>query len=119
VTNTPSSSSAKAVRTGRFSFKEPTLLRPRVRLFPDALVLEGWHWRGRFRRRFPLRNILQVDVTSTGRLLIWTRSGETLRLRLTEALAWKQAIESYQTSRPDTARMDAEMTPPDTPTPSN
>lgn len=96
MTNASSGSRAKAVRTGRFSFKEPTLLRPRVRLFPDALVLEGWHWRGRFRRYVPLRDILQVDVTSTGRLLIWLTSGETIRLRLDAAEAWKKAIERLQ-----------------------
>ncbi len=86
----------KAVRAGRFSFKEPTLLLPRVRLFPDGLVLEGWRWNGRYRRRIALRRILQVDVTSTGRLLIWLTNGETIRLRLDAAEAWRQAIERYR-----------------------
>lgn len=87
---------SKAIRAGRFSFKEPTLLWPRVRLFPDGLVLDGWRWNGRFRRQIALDRILQVDVTSTGRLLIWLTTGETIRLRLDEAEAWKQAIEKYR-----------------------
>lgn len=95
-----SQSQIKAVRIGRFSFKEPTLLRPRIRLFTDALVLEGWQWRGRFCRRVPLADVLQVDVTSNGRLLIWMRSGEAIRLRLSEAWAWKQAIEHEREAQP-------------------
>lgn len=89
----------KAVRASRFSFKEPTLLCPRVRLFPDDLVLEGWQWRGRYHRQIALSRILQIDVTSTGRLLLWLTTGETIRLRVDEAEAWKQAIEA-QRERP-------------------
>lgn len=95
-----SKASPKAVRTSPFSFKEPTLLFPRVRLYEDHLVLDGWHWRGRYCRRLALGRILQVDITSTGRLLIWLTTGETIRLRLDEAEAWKQAIENYRTRPP-------------------
>ena len=95
-----SNASSKALRTSRFSFREPALLFPRVRLFPGRLVLDGWHWRGRFRRQITLAHILQVDVTSTGRLILWLTSGETIRLRLDDAGAWKQAIERYQGAWP-------------------
>lgn len=89
ISNAPS----KALRTSRFSFREPALLFPRMRLYPGLLVLDGWQWHGRFRRQIPLGHILQVDVTSAGRLIFWLSSGETIRLRLDDALAWKKAIE--------------------------
>ncbi len=62
----PSNAPSTALRTSRFSFREPALLFPRVRLYPGRLVLDGWHWHGRFCRQIPLGHILQVDVTSTG-----------------------------------------------------
>ena len=95
----PSNAPSTALRTSRFSFREPALLFPRVRLYPGLLVLDGWHWHGRFCRQIPLGHILQVDVTSTGRLIFWLSSGETIRLRLDDAAAWKQAIERYQGAR--------------------
>lgn len=106
----PSNTSPRATRTGRFSFREPTLFFPRVQLFPDRLILSGWRWRGRYRRQIPLKAILQVDVTSTGWLLIWLTSGETVRLRLEAPEAWKWALERCQAPMRRT-----EGTPPATP----
>ena len=88
-----SSFTPKALRTSRFSFREPLLLFPRVRLYRDHLTLEGWTWRARFRRRIQRRDILQADVTSTGRLILWLHHGETIRLRVDDAAAWKTALD--------------------------
>jgi hypothetical protein len=88
------------VRSGCFSFREPLFLFPRMTLHRDRLELAGWSWRGRYRRQIAVARILQVDVTSTGRLLLWLSSGETLRLRVRNADAWKQAIDACRpTSR--------------------
>ena len=89
-------SSPKALRSSRFSFREPPLWFPRLRLFPDHLRLEGWHWQGRYLRRIDLDDILQVDITGTGRLLVWLTRGETIRLRLHDAAAWKRAIDHHR-----------------------
>ena len=83
----------KALRTSRFSFRDPLLLCARARLYPDWLDLTGWYWRGRYHRRVPLNHLLQVDVTGSGHLLLWLASGEAIRLRLADAAAWKEAID--------------------------
>jgi len=95
VPQSPTKAPPEAVCASYFSFREPALLFARVRLFPRYLLLEGWHWRGRYRQHVALEDILQVDVTSTGRLLIWLTTGETLRLRLDDAIAWRRAIKPY------------------------
>ena len=94
--------SPKTIRKSHFSFREPTLLFARVRLHPEALDLRGWHLRGLYRRQIPLGEILQVDVTSNGRLLLWLTSGEPVRLHLDDAMGWKEAIEHYLTRRRQT-----------------
>ncbi len=95
VLQSPTKAPPESVRASHFSFREPALLFSRVRLFPGYLLLEGWHWRGHYRQQVALEDILQVDVTSTGRLLIWLTTGETLRLRLDDAIAWRRAIKPY------------------------
>lgn len=76
-----------------FDFQNPSLFRGRVRLLADALVLTGWHWRGRYRRRIALDRILHADVRDDG-LILWLFDGETLRLRVPEPEQWKAEIEA-------------------------
>ena len=78
--------------SGPFSFSEPALLFPRAELHEDRIDLAGWGWRGRYRLRVPLASVLRADVTPTGRLVLWLRSGEALRLRVPDAPAWQRAI---------------------------
>lgn len=75
-----------------FSFAHPTLLWARARLYEDRLELTGWRLTGRYRRRIPLRRILQADVTDENRLLLWMADGQMLRLRIDRAERWQQAI---------------------------
>ncbi len=70
-----------------------------MRLFSDHLRFDAWNWRGRYHRRIDLDDVLQVDVTGAGRLLVWLTNGESIRLRLHEAAAWKQAIEQHRGAR--------------------
>ncbi|MEM6327216.1 MAG: hypothetical protein AAF791_08870 [Bacteroidota bacterium] len=82
-----------ALLSSSFSFSEPVLLFPRAVLHEDRIELVGWQWRGRYRLRIPLGAVLRADVTPTGRLVLWLQTGEALRLRVPDALAWQQAIE--------------------------
>ncbi len=80
----------------RFAFRDPALLFARATLEGDALVLRGWTWCGRYRRRLPLGRILQADVRGDEQgdeLILWLFDGEVLRLRIDEAPTWKAAIE--------------------------
>ena len=92
----PRLTSPDAVLSGRFRFRNPSLLWARVRLYPDRLELSGWHMQGRYVRRIPVRQILQADATTFDSLLLWLSDGETIRLRVKEAFRWKQAIEQQQ-----------------------
>jgi len=74
------------------SFSHPTLLCARARLYEDRLELTGWRLTGRYRRRIPLRRILQVDAPEANRLLLWMADGQTLRLRIDHAQRWQQVI---------------------------
>lgn len=95
-----------ALRTGRFRFRHPALLFARVRLYPDRLELTGWHLRGPYRRRIPLRQILQADAMSQDNLLLWLSDGETVRLHLGRAPQWQAAIALQQRRlRPPDARL--------------
>lgn len=94
--------------TGRFGFRNPSLLFPRARLGAAGLLLTGWHWRGRYRRFFPADSILQADVLDEDGLLLWLASGETIRLHIHQARVWKRAIEAKQTP---TASMAAAAPP--------
>lgn len=76
-----------------FDFQNPSLFRGRARLLADALVLTGWHWRGRYRRRIALDRILHADVRDDG-LILWLFDGETLRLRMREPEQWKAEVEA-------------------------
>lgn len=78
--------------SGSFSFAQPTLLCARARLYEDRLELTGWRLWGHYRRRIPLRRILQVDAPGSDRLLLWLADGQTLRLRIDDARRWQQAI---------------------------
>ena len=83
--------------SGRFRFRNPSLLWARVRLYGDRLELSGWHTRGRYLRRIPLQHVLQVDAPDADSLILWLSDGKTLRLRVREAPRWKRAIEQQQT----------------------
>lgn len=80
--------------TSPFTFGGPVLWLARARLFADHLELSGWRLRGRYRRRIPLRNILQVDVPRAEELLLWLSNGQSLRLGIPQAHVWKERLES-------------------------
>ncbi|HMB93892.1 MAG TPA: hypothetical protein VKP65_23785 [Rhodothermales bacterium] len=90
-----------------FDFQNPGLFRGRARLLADALVLTGWHWRGRYRRHIALDRILHADVRDNG-LILWLFDGETLRLRVEHPAQWKAEIEAAlgQRSTEDVAAKD-------------
>ena len=88
-----SSSDATLLRTGRFSFQQPVLLRPRLRLYPDRLELTGWRWFERYRRPIPFGRILQVDTTD-GTLVVWLTDGRALRLSVDDAAEWREAVDA-------------------------
>lgn len=95
--------SQPVLRTGRFSFREPLLFFPRLRLRADHIELLGWSLWGRYRRSIALGGLLRTDATRAGRLLLWLDNGETLRLRVDDAPAWKKAIDASRlrlSSRP-------------------
>jgi hypothetical protein len=92
----PRHTSHETVLSGRFRFQNPSLLCARVRLCKDRLELSGWQLHGRYIRRIPLQHILQADVLKADSLLLWLSSGETVRLRMHEALKWKRAIGQEQ-----------------------
>ena len=96
-----------AALVSRFDFRNPSLLWGRVRLSPKFLLLTGWTWRGRYHRRIPLDRILHADARGDDELILWLFDGETLRLRMKQARAWKAHLdaqmEESQSSVPSTA----------------
>lgn len=86
----------RPVLAGRFAFQQPALLHAKMRLYADRLVLTGWHWRGFYRRCFPIRQILQIDALDDIGLVLWLASGEAVRLRVDHAAQWKTAFETHQ-----------------------
>lgn len=88
-----------ALLVDRFAFEYPALLCSRVRLFDDGIVLTGWSWKGRYRRRLPLRHVLQIDIVDRRGILLWLASGETIRLRVRKARRWKEAVARIQEGR--------------------
>lgn len=78
--------------TGRFSFCHPSLWCAWARLYPDRLELRGWRLWERYRRAIPLSDVLQVDAPEADRLLLWMANGQTLRICVSDAPRWQQAI---------------------------
>ena len=78
----------------RFAFRDPSLWWARARLEAEHLVLTGWTWRGRYRRRIGLSRILHVDVRGEDEITLWLFEGEVLRLRIPQARRWKAGIEA-------------------------
>ncbi len=70
------------------------MLFARVTLEDDHLTRTGWTWRGRYRRRIPLDRILHVDARGDDELILWLFDGETLRLRMKHARAWKARLDT-------------------------
>ncbi len=77
-----------------FAFRNPALLFARATLEDDHLTLTGWTWRGHYRRRIPLRRILHADARGDDELILWLFDGETLRLRMKHARAWKARLDT-------------------------
>ncbi len=96
--------------TSRFGFRNPALWFARATLLADHLELNGWHRRGRYARRIPLTHILQADVQEHDGLLLWLADGETIRLRIDRAAAWKAAIEARTGN--DLAEQNPQSSPP-------
>ena len=93
----PASPIREALFAGRFAFQNPILFCAKARLYRNCLTLSGWRLGGRslrkYRREIPIPQIVQVDVTDKDQLLIWLSSGETLRLKVVDARAWKKEID--------------------------
>jgi hypothetical protein len=83
----------RALLSSSFAFRTPALFCARARLYADSLELSGWSRHGRYRRCIAAKQVLQVDVLGDDALLLWLATGETVRLRIREALRWKAAIE--------------------------
>jgi hypothetical protein len=94
----PRLTSPETVLSGSFRFHNPGLLWARVRLYKDRLELSGWQMQGRYVRQIPLQQVLQADALNAESLLLWLSNGETVRLRVEEALEWKRAIGQQQRS---------------------
>ncbi len=77
-----------------FASRSPALLFARVTLEDDHLTLTGWTWRGRYRRLIPLDRILHIDARGDDELILWLFDGETLRLRMRHARAWKARLDT-------------------------
>lgn len=88
---------SRARLTSPFTFGGPTLFLARARLYADHVELSGWRLRGRYRRRIPLGHILQVDVPNAEELLLWLANGQTLRLGIPHARAWRDTMAAEQT----------------------
>ncbi len=90
-----------------FAFRDPALLFARATLDQDNLALTGWTWRGRYQRQIPFDRILHADARGDDELILWLFDGETLRLRMKHARAWKDHLdtqmEASQNSVPSTA----------------
>ena len=104
----PPSRSPRALRSW-FAFRDPALLFARATLEDDHLTLTGWTWRGRYRWQIPLRRLLHVDARGDDELILWLFDGETLRLCMKHARAWKAHLdtqmEASQSSVPSTANL--------------
>ena len=87
-----------SVLSGRFSFEQPAMMRPRARLYVDRLELSGLTLRGRFKRIIPVESILHVDADGDSRLILWVSSGPAIRLRLPKAPTWKRTIDRLRPS---------------------
>ena len=90
-----------------FAFRDPALLFARATLDQDHLALTGWTWHGRYQRQIPLDRILHADARGDDELILWLFDGETLRLRMKHARAWKAHLdtpmEASQSSVPSIA----------------
>ncbi len=90
-----------------FAFRDPALLFARATLEDDHLTLTGWTWRGRYRWRIPLRRILHVDARGDDELILWLFDGETLRLRMKHARAWKARLDTQMEEAPSSVSSTA------------
>ena len=86
-----------------FAFRDPALLFARATLDEDHLALTGWTWRGRYQRQIPLDRILHADARGDEELILWLFDGETLRLRMKHARAWKAHLDTQMEESPNSA----------------
>ena len=83
-----------------FAFRDPALLFARATLDEDHLALTGWTWRGRYQLQIPLDRILHADARGDDELILWLFDGETLRLRMKHARAWKARLDTQMEETP-------------------
>ena len=77
-----------------FAFRDPALLFARATLDQHHLALTGWTWHGRYQRQIPFDRILHADARGNDELILWLFDGETLRLRMKHARAWKAHLDT-------------------------
>jgi hypothetical protein len=84
-------------KSGRFKIRDHNYLFSRARLYADRLVLQGWSWRGRYKRIVPLQSIKEV-IWWTGaahiNLELRFHENEQFVFWISEAEPWKLAIEN-------------------------
>ena len=103
-------------KSGRFKVRGQKYVFTRARLYADRLVLQGWSWRGHFRRDIPLHALkeviwwtgatrvnLELRYHGDDRFLFWVSGAEL----------WKLAIENRIAVVQSQARMRSQelMTP--------
>jgi len=74
-----------------FALDDRWLLWSRIQMYPDRLILAGWSFGGRHRRKIALERIDRIDY-GNGRLRLRLQNGERVRLIMSEAARWAQFI---------------------------
>lgn len=80
------------IERSAFRFMQPTLWWGRAVLYADRVELRGWSLQGRYRRVIALPRIQHIDVLASDGISLWCTDGETLRLRLRDAVRWKRQM---------------------------
>lgn len=76
---------AASLLSTRCRLPQRTLWFGRAVLFPDRVCIQGWHWRGRYRRVIPLERIDEVKwwaVTDDVNFLLHLDTGDAVPLQL-------------------------------------
>lgn len=83
------------LRTASFSLADRWLVWTKARLYANRLVLTGWGFWTRYRRRIPFEIIERVDHEN-GHLVVHLQGNRTLRIQMSVARRWHAAIEAHR-----------------------
>lgn len=84
--------------SGSFALADRWLLWSRAQVYPDRVILAGWSFAGRHRRRIPMERIDHIDHDE-GRLRLHLQSGERIALIIEEAARWARFIKVHREVR--------------------